>query len=88
MEPSATTTGGRRTLLAVLRVQLGWIALVTVAVLAGAAVFSWSRTPIYRADAAVVVDSVTGSAGTPVAPNMETEKTIASSGVVLEMAAA
>jgi len=60
----------------------GWILLITIATLVGAAVFSWSRTPLYRSNAFVLVQTQPGN-GTARAPDMGTEKAIVSSGAVL-----
>ncbi|GAA4207883.1 polysaccharide biosynthesis tyrosine autokinase [Actinocatenispora rupis] len=75
---------GRRFLL----VNLGWIALVTLLVTAGAAVMSWSRTPTYASAAQVQVPPGV-VAGTTVAQpvDMGTEKAVASSTAVVQIAA-
>jgi capsular exopolysaccharide synthesis family protein len=74
------------TLPTLLRTHLRWILLITLAVTAGAAVYSWSRTPMYRAEAEVLVDPLVVAGMAPETPNMETEKELASSGAVLEAA--
>lgn len=64
--------------------NLVWILLVTFAVTAGAAFLSWSRTPIYRAQAEVLVGlRVFSDAAAPRSPDMGTEKELVSSGTVL-----
>jgi succinoglycan biosynthesis transport protein ExoP len=68
--------------------HLRWILLVTLVVTAGAALYSWSQTPTYRAEVDVLVDPrVVTDTAPPQPPNMETEKAVASSGVVLGAAA-
>jgi capsular exopolysaccharide synthesis family protein len=80
-------TGGRRGAARFLVAHLGWILLVTVVVTAGAAALSWSRTPMYKSVADVVVEPHSYSKGSaPQAPDMGTEKAIASSGTVLAIA--
>ena len=70
-----------------LRAHLGWITLVTLAVIGSAAMLSWSKTATYKSEAAVLVQPRLFSQGTaPQIPDMGTEKAVASSGVVLEMA--
>jgi len=69
-----------------LRARLGWILLTTLVVVVGAAAYSWSRTPMYRAQAEVLVDPMVVSGATVEAPNMETEKALVSSNLVLETA--
>ncbi|WP_412538943.1 hypothetical protein R8Z50_24190 [Longispora sp. K20-0274] len=62
---------------------LAWIVAVTLAVLAGAALLSWSRAPAYRATADVLVEALS----TPtVPPDMGTERAVGSSTTVLELA--
>ncbi|WP_040477668.1 hypothetical protein [Longispora albida] len=73
-------SGSARRLLA----SAGWIGLITAAVLIGAAAYSWSRTPLYRSAADVLV---TISASPNLAPDMGTERTIATSQAVLTQAA-
>lgn len=70
-----------------LTARMGWIIVVTL-VSIGAAVFvSWSQKPVYRSTASVLVQPRVFSAGTaPQAPDMGTEKTVASSGAVLQRA--
>jgi polysaccharide biosynthesis transport protein len=64
-----------------------WMALVTLVVVAGAALLSWSRTPTYRAAADVLVQPRLYAAGTPPqVPDMGSEKAAAASTVVLEIA--
>jgi polysaccharide biosynthesis transport protein len=71
----------------VLVVNLGWIALIAVAVTAAAAVVSWTRTPTYRSKAEVLVQA-RATRGVPLQTvDMGTEKAIASSGAVLSIAA-
>jgi receptor protein-tyrosine kinase/non-specific protein-tyrosine kinase len=67
--------------------KLGLILLVTLAVVAGAAVLSWSRTPTYRAEADVLVQPRLAPGIAVQAPAMATEKAVASSEVVLATAA-
>jgi Mrp family chromosome partitioning ATPase/capsular polysaccharide biosynthesis protein len=70
-----------------LAARLGWIALVTLAVLTGAAFMSWSRTPTYEATADVLVQSSILTTNTAELPDMGSEKAVASSRVVLDAAA-
>jgi succinoglycan biosynthesis transport protein ExoP len=66
---------------------LGWILFIATAVIAGAAMMSWSRTPMYRSEADVLVQPrVFSATAAPQLPDMGTEKAVASSGVVLETA--
>lgn len=65
--------------------HLAWMVAITLAVLAGAAAMSWSRSPVYRATADVLV---TAPAASNLAPDMGTERTVASSLAVLDRAAA
>jgi len=70
-----------------IRANLGVIMLVTFAVIAGAAIVSWSRTPLFTSKAEVLVQPrvyVTGGAAQ--GPDMATEKALASSGTVLDTA--
>jgi polysaccharide biosynthesis transport protein len=87
MKTIASPMGAPGGLPGLLRARLGWVLLTTLAVMAGTAAYSWSRTPMYRAEAGVAVDPRAVQGTTPLIPNMETEKAIASSGVVLGMAA-
>lgn len=75
---------GRRFLLA----RAGWIVLSTLLVVAGAAVLSWSRTPVYSSTAQVQVPPRV-VAGTNVAQpvDMGTEKAVATSSAVVTLAA-
>lgn len=87
MRASPSTTGAPGAVPRFLLKHLGWIVLVTFVVTAGAALYSWSQTPMYRAEVDVLVDPrVLSDTAAPQPPNMETEKAIASSGVVLAMA--
>jgi polysaccharide biosynthesis transport protein len=73
---------------AVLFANLVWILLIIVAVTAGAGLYSWSRAPLYQSVATVIVQPRVYSSGSaPQAPDMGTEKALASSGAVLAMAA-
>jgi polysaccharide biosynthesis transport protein len=70
-----------------IRMHVAVILLVTLAVVVGAALVSWSRTPLYAAVTEVVVEPrsyVTGTAAQ--LPDMATEKALASSGTVLSAA--
>ena len=72
-----------------IRANLGVIVLVTIAVMAGAALVSWSRTPLFTSEAEVVVQPKTYTTGAAAQlPDMATEKALASSGSVLGSAAA
>ncbi|HEY3504099.1 MAG TPA: Wzz/FepE/Etk N-terminal domain-containing protein [Actinocatenispora sp.] len=75
---------GRRFLLA----HAGWIVLVTLLVVLGAAALSWSRTPVYASTAQVQVPPRV-VAGTNVAQpvDMGTEKAVATSSAVVTLAA-
>lgn len=65
-----------------------WIVLITLVVVAGAALLSWSRTPTYRAAADVLVQPRLYAVGTPPqAPDMGSEKAAAASTTVREIAA-
>jgi succinoglycan biosynthesis transport protein ExoP len=84
-EGQASRTSGPSTRL--LRAHLGWILLVTAAVIAGAAVLSCRQTPMYRSATEVLVEPWTfADTATTKPPNMGTEKEIASSGKVLALA--
>jgi polysaccharide biosynthesis transport protein len=67
--------------------KLGWVLLVAAVVTLGAAALSWTRTPMYRSSADVLVEprAVPGVT-TLQAPDMGTEKAIASSGAVVALA--
>jgi tyrosine-protein kinase len=81
--PTGVPGGVPRFLLA----HLGWMLLVTFAVTAAAAAFSWSRSPMYRAEVDVVVaPRVISQVTAPQPPDMGTEKAIVSSGVVISAA--
>jgi succinoglycan biosynthesis transport protein ExoP len=69
--------------------HLGWILVVACVVTAAAAAFSFTRTPMYRAEADVLVAPrlISETAATQ-APDMGTEKAIVSSGVVISAASA
>src|ERR1022692_1306200 len=70
-----------------LRVHLLWILLVTGAVVGGATAISWSRNPVYKSHVDVLVQPrLFTQTSAPQAPDMGTEKAVASSGVVLENA--
>lgn len=60
-----------------------WITAVTLAVVAAATAFALSRTPLYRSQADVIVQAPSATAA---APDMGTEESIVSSGVVLNAA--
>ncbi|MFN2518919.1 MAG: hypothetical protein ABR604_07745, partial [Jatrophihabitantaceae bacterium] len=65
-----------------------WMILVTLVTLAGGALFSWSRTPTYRAATDVLVQPrVYAPASPPQVPDMGSEKAAAESTRVLQMAA-
>jgi capsular exopolysaccharide synthesis family protein len=64
-----------------------WIALITLAALAGAHLLLHSQTRIYKSQASVLVQPPGNQAGAQQAPDMATEKGIVSSGVVLTIAA-
>jgi tyrosine-protein kinase len=71
-----------------IRANLGVIVLVTIAVMAGAALVSWSRTPLFTSEAEVMVQPKTYTTGAAAQlPDMATEKALASSGTVLGNAA-
>jgi succinoglycan biosynthesis transport protein ExoP len=68
--------------------HLGWILLVTFVVAGAAAVFSLTRTPMYRAEADVLVaPRLLSESAAPQPPDMGTEKAIVSSGAVISAAA-
>ena len=66
-----------------------WIVAVTLVVVAGAAAFAASRTPLYRSQAEVVVQPAPGVSGGAAAqqPDMGTETSVVTSGAVLGLAA-
>lgn len=65
-----------------------WILVVTLAAVAGAAALAHSQTPTYSSQSQVYVGfSAAAGTGTLQAPDMATEKGVASSGVVLSRAA-
>ncbi len=67
--------------------RLRWIIFVTLASVGAAAFLSWSENPTYRAAATVLVQPRVFTQGTaPQAPDMGTEKTVATSDVVLQRA--
>jgi len=67
--------------------RLRWIVFVTLASVGAAALISWSQHPMYRAAATVLVQPRVFTQGTaPQAPDMGTEKTVATSNVVLQRA--
>jgi len=66
-----------------IRANLGVIMLVTFAVIAGAAVVSWSRTSMFTSTAEVLVVPRSYTTGAAQLPDMATEKALASSGTVL-----
>jgi len=67
--------------------NLGVMLLVAVAVIAGAAIVSWSRVPLFTSTAEVVVEPrVNAAGGAAQMPDMATEKALASSGTVLDTA--
>jgi capsular exopolysaccharide synthesis family protein len=66
---------------------MGWIIVVILVSIGAAVLVSWSQTPVYRSTASVLVQPRVYSAGTaPQPPDMGTEKTVASSGAVLQRA--
>ncbi len=78
--------------LAVLRMRKWSIVMVAAVVLASTAYFSLRQTPLYESSARVLVEPLKLSAGFgagdyAVPPNLETEKEVASSAPVLELAA-
>src|SRR3954471_17649570 len=65
-----------------------WILFITLAVVGVATVFSYSRTPTYRSSAEVLVQPRLFAAGTaPQDPDMGSERALAESTVVLQIAA-
>lgn len=85
--PPRVTDGSARTTSSFLRANVGWILLVTTLVVLGAAAISWSRTPIYQSHADVLVQPrIYTEAAAPQAPDMGTEKAVAASGQVLDIA--
>jgi capsular exopolysaccharide synthesis family protein len=64
-----------------------WILAVTIAALAGAHLFLHSQTRMYKSQATVVVVPPASQSGTQQATDMATEKGVASSNVVLSIAA-
>jgi capsular exopolysaccharide synthesis family protein len=64
-----------------------WILVVTIAALAGAHLLLHSQTRMYKSQATVVVEPPATQSGTQQATDMATEKGIASSNVVLSIAA-
>jgi len=70
-----------------LAAHIRWILAVTLAVVAAAAIFAHTRTPLYRSEADVVVQPAPAVAGSGSEPDMGTEAGIATSGIVLDMAA-
>jgi capsular polysaccharide biosynthesis protein/cellulose biosynthesis protein BcsQ len=66
---------------------LAWIVLFTAAGAAGAGLLSWSRTPTYESSAEVLVHSAGSATAATQALDMATEKAIASSGAVIQLAA-
>ena len=70
----------------VLVAHWAWIALVTIAVTAGAAVLAEQQTPIYKAQAEVAVYPTSSAGGTALQSFViGTEKSIASSGALLSI---
>ena len=69
------------------RVYAAWIVLVTAVVIAAALGVGLTAERVYRSEAIVVVESRVRANTTPVAPDMGTEKELASSGVVVDPAA-
>jgi succinoglycan biosynthesis transport protein ExoP len=68
--------------------RLRWIAFVTLAVIAGAAAMSWSRTPMYQSSADVLVQPRMFAAATPPqVPDMGSEREVAESATVIAIAA-
>lgn len=64
-----------------------WIVVVTLVVVAAAAVYAVSRTPLYRSQAEVVVaPAVAAGGGSAQQPDMSTETSVVTSGVVLSSA--
>ncbi len=64
-----------------------WIIVVAIAVAVGAGMYSYSRTPVYKAGTDVLVGSSILTTSTAQIPDMGSEKAVASSGVVLAAAA-
>jgi polysaccharide biosynthesis transport protein len=72
----------------VLLLRWPWIVLVTMLVVVGAALMSWSKTPKYSSSASVAIPPQVLAAGTaPVLPNMGTELAVAESALVRKIAA-
>src|SRR2546430_7681891 len=70
------------------RAHVLWIAVTTLIVTLGAGLYSYSQTPMYKAQAEVLVQPrVYSTNSAPQAPDMGTEKAVASSGTVLTIAA-
>ena len=70
-----------------IRARLRWIVFVTLLSIGVAAVLSWSQNPMYSASAQVLVQPRVFTVGTaPQAPDMGTEKAVATSDVVLKRA--
>jgi capsular exopolysaccharide synthesis family protein len=67
--------------------KVGWVTVVTGVVVLGAASLSWTRTPTYKSSADVLVQPHAVAGVTALqAPDMGTEKAIASSGAVVALA--
>ena len=71
-----------------LRVHGAWVLTCTLLVLAGAYAYTALAPVRYLSEASVVVESQVSPNTTPIAPAMGTEKRVASSGVVIDRAAA
>lgn len=64
-----------------------WILAVTLVVVAAAAAFAFTRTPLYLSEADIVVNPAPGVGGaTAQQPDMSTEANVVTSGIVLSMA--
>jgi Mrp family chromosome partitioning ATPase len=71
-----------------LAARAAWILLTTLAVLAGTWLFQASAPVVYSSTASIVLESAVAPGTTPLAPAMGTEKEVAVSGAVLDLAAA
>jgi polysaccharide biosynthesis transport protein len=68
--------------------HLRWILAVTLAAVAAAAGFAFAQTPTYKATSVVVVQQPAAAVASGQQPNVATETSVVSSGVVLDRAAA
>lgn len=69
-----------------LAAHVRWIVAITLAVVAAAAAYAFTRTPLYRSVADVLVQPTPAAAASGGEPDMGTEAGVATSGVVLDKA--